>query len=84
MGQGDERPRSGNHSLWICRPLLCHPERSRGTCGAPEPQTKAPTSEFAGVAQTVVAWERGCPQFATPGVGTNGRTVERLFVSSER
>ena len=35
-------------------------------------------SEFAGVAQTVVAWERGCPQFATPGVGTNGRTPRGL------
>jgi hypothetical protein len=24
-----------NHHLWKCHPHLCHPERSRGTCGAP-------------------------------------------------
>ena len=32
---------------------FCHPERSRGTCGAPEPKTKAPTSEFADLARTL-------------------------------
>ena len=53
-------------------------------CGAPEPQTKAPTSEFAGLAQTFVAWERGCPQFATPGVCANRSAVKRLVVCSEQ
>ena len=32
-------------------PFPCHPERSRGICGAPEPQTKAPTSDIRGSTQ---------------------------------
>ena len=33
--QGDEkRFRSSNHSPWKRRPLLCHPERSRGICSS--------------------------------------------------
>ncbi len=34
-------------------PFPCHPERSRGICGVPEPQTKAPTSEFADLSKAV-------------------------------
>ncbi len=75
----DCRPGPWHRSSPLSDPLLSViPSEAEGTCGAPEPKTKALTSEVAGVAQTVVAWERGCPQFATPGFGTNGRTSRGL------
>src|SRR5580658_1877058 len=34
-GAAFRQRRSSDHHLWKCHPPLCHPERSRGICGAP-------------------------------------------------
>ena len=46
---------------------------SRGTCGAPEPKTKAPTSEFADLAQTFTRDEKPLDRAS---IGTDTRSGE--------
>ena len=55
------------------RSPFCHPERSRGTCGAPEPKTKGPTSEFADLAQSFTRDEKPLDRAS---IGTDTRSGE--------
>jgi AcrR family transcriptional regulator len=56
------------------------PSEAEGSAVRLNPKQKPPRVSSQVLPKTFVAWERGCPQFATPGVGANKSAVEKLVV----